>query len=262
VPEDLESMPPSSPPSASVLWRPLLDGDAAERALAVVQEIAEALQGTEDRVSSSLDSGAAGIALFFSYLDRAFPGSGHDEPAGDFLERAILGTSQGYSAPSLYGGFPGVAWVVEHLLEPDEEDSGAEIAAAIQRFLERERRPGDFDLVSGLAGLGVYALERGRHTSGDECLRLVLRHLAREADALPEGIAWHTPAEHLVPEARSFYPQGTYSAAPVRKPGSARQVISPRSARRGDSTRARVGPASGGFGAGGLPLVDLPGREG
>jgi lantibiotic modifying enzyme len=181
-----------------------------------VQEIAEALQGDSDFAAhSSLDSGAAGIALFFSYLDRVFPNSGYDEQTSDFLERAILGVSQGYSPPSLYGGFPGVAWVLEHLegrsLEPGEEDPGEDIAEAIGRYLERERRRGDFDLVAGLVGLGVYALERRPRPSGEECLRQVLNHLAREVESLQEGIAWHTPAEHLVPEARRYYPQGSYN---------------------------------------------------
>lgn len=184
--------------------------------LAVVQEIAAALRGVgQDFAHPSLDSGAAGAALFLSYLDQALPGRGYGEQAEDLLERAILGVSQGYSPPSLYGGFPGVAWTLEHLqgrsLDPGEEDPGEDIAAAIERYLERERRPGDFDLVAGLVGLGVYALERQPRASGEECLRRVLRHLAHEAESLAEGIAWHTPAEHLVPEARRYYPEGSYN---------------------------------------------------
>ena len=221
---------PCAPPFRD--WHPILEGEPAERALGVVEEIAGDLRRFAAAPRSSilpaswsrlpggelsLANGWAGIALFFAYLDQAWPGRGHDDMALELLERAVAGTGGQTVSPGLYAGFPGVAWVMEHLegrlLESEPgEDPGEEAAAAVAGHLGPGPSRRGYDVISGLAGFGVYALERSPRPSARECLARVVAHLAATAERRPTGIAWRTPPDWLVEDVlRDRYPQGCFN---------------------------------------------------
>src|SRR6185369_3602711 len=61
--------------------------------------------------------------------------------------------------------------------------------------------PRHFDLVSGLTGVGVYALERLPRPRAQECLRRVVDRLAERSEQVDGGRAWRTPGEALTLEA-------------------------------------------------------------
>ena len=90
------------------------------------------------------------------------------ERAADLLDKAAEELANQPMAPSLYAGFPGIAWTMEHLrgrlFEADGEEEGEdpiqEIDEALLGPLSRSPWMGEYDLIGGLAGLGVYALER------------------------------------------------------------------------------------------------------
>jgi len=89
-------------------------------------------------VSPGLAGGEAGLALFFSYLEQARPDEGFDDLAMVLLERTIQATAENPLMPSLYSGFSGVAWTLEHLSgrlyegdDSSEEDAGEEVTAAL-----------------------------------------------------------------------------------------------------------------------------------
>ena len=193
-------------------WHPILEGELAERAWQSVEEIAADLQRFAGEsqptfvppswfrlpgCDASLASGWAGIALFFAYLDQAQPGRRHADTALDLLERAVAATSGQTVSSGLFAGFPGVAWVIEHLEgslveSAPGEDSGEEAAAVVALHLGKASWRHGYDLVGGLAGLGVYALERLPRSSARECLTRVVAHLAETAERRPTGIAWRT----------------------------------------------------------------------
>jgi hypothetical protein len=210
-------------------WSPLLTGEAAEGARAAVAAIAAELAGHPDPAKLegeegeapgsardlSLAGGQAGLALFFSYLDSARPGEGHDETAMSFLERAIAGTAELPASAGLYSGFAGVAWVLEHLtgrlFDPDGEDPGEEIAGILREHLGRSPWRGDYDVISGLVGFGVYALERLPRPGGRECLEETVARLAETAERRPVGISWYSAPELIGPFQRETYPEGYYN---------------------------------------------------
>jgi len=68
---------------------------------------------------------------------------------------------------------------------------------------------GDYDLVMGLVGFGVYALERG--PSGHPLARRVLEALERRARPHGEGRAWHTAPELMHPDQRASAPDGYWN---------------------------------------------------
>ena|SRR5579864_369807 len=203
----------------------VLDGDLAERVNRALDDIAGSLAQAApascepwSRLPADLADGPAGLALFFHYLDQARPGMGHDDRALAYLDAAIEAVAEATRAPALYTGFSGVAWTVEHLtgrlLEPPapgETDTGAAVARVLAGHLRRlPRYGGGFDLFSGLAGLGVWALERAPRSEAMEAMDSVVRHLGEHAERGAEGIAWRTPPEHLVAAERTTWPQGCY----------------------------------------------------
>jgi hypothetical protein len=156
-------------------WHAALGGDAAVRARAIIDEIADDAAPYPSR-ELGLD-GDAGWALGFAYL-------GHDELAEGCLERAIERIAREASPPRLYDGFVGVAWVAAHLGGGD-----AAIDDAVREVITRATPESPFELLYGLAGLGAYLVER--RASGIELLveRLadaVLR--PRPASELGDGL--------------------------------------------------------------------------
>jgi lantibiotic biosynthesis protein len=202
-------MPPSEPAKA---WFPVLEGVEAARALTAVSAVAEAIGEAPlpIRNGTNVAAGEAGVALFFSYLERARPGAGFGEIALVRLERAIDALASSTQNPSLYSGFTGIAWVAEHFQSGliGEEDANEDVDSVLLRLLRETSWTHEFDLMSGLAGYAVYALERLPRPSAVACLELVVERLADSAQARPGGLTWYTPREMLPEPNRPWFPQG------------------------------------------------------
>jgi lantibiotic modifying enzyme len=121
---------------------PLLEGDAAATARAVVDTIADELASPV--ADPSLAGGSAGIALFWAFLGRVAAAEGkrvQAERAGELAEEALdAALDHVASVPmdaGLFSGFTGVAWAVELLRGQDEgegEDSCEEVDTAPPRL--------------------------------------------------------------------------------------------------------------------------------
>jgi hypothetical protein len=181
---------------------PLLAGALAERARRVVAAI-EVRLAAEPPADPSLGRGAAGVALFWGYRAEVAAQEGDGEAAARAAERREAMLDAAFEAAatrpldaSLIEGFPGVAWVFEHLGEGGE-DGNEEVDAAILEALAPSPWRGDHDLVSGLVGLGVYGLERALRRGRTACLARVVTRLGELAEPRRGGLAWRTPPERL-----------------------------------------------------------------
>ncbi|PYQ63291.1 MAG: Lanthionine biosynthesis cyclase LanC [Acidobacteria bacterium] len=203
-------------------WHPLLTGPLADRASRTLREIAEALSGSVSRDGASLASlasGLAGQALFYAYLAIATSDEAAADRAAEFLEKAADELANTPLPPHLYAGFPGVAWTMEHLqdllFESPEgeaaEDPILEIDEALLGPLSRSPWLGEYDLIGGLAGLGVYALERLPRPSARTLLERVVERLAELSEEMEEGSAWFTPPERLPEWQREIHTRGNYN---------------------------------------------------
>jgi lantibiotic modifying enzyme len=183
---------------AKATWRPVLTGVEADLAHDAIAGIAEDLTRVEtDEVG--LYGGLSGMALFFGLLHAARPGYGFDDTADELLGRA-LSLAADVRSLSLSSGISGVAFAAELLAEgndaSDDADPHDEIDELLIASLEGEEWP-EYDLVSGVVGIGVYALRRLSSPSGDRLLRSVVEALARMAERTPKGAAYWTSVEHL-----------------------------------------------------------------
>jgi lantibiotic modifying enzyme len=202
--------------SAADGWRPILSGTTAEDALQAVDAIAESITSiiaSPAQLGPSLGRGDAGLALLYTWLARAGRMPQADVLARQCLDRAIEAVSTQAMNASLYGGFAGVAWaaeLVDRLLDPDAEDRGEAVDDALLRLLSRpDQWSAPYDLVVGLTGLGVYALQRCPRPVAAECLRRVVERLHERAQRDEHGLYWWTPpAEILDEESRTQYSSG------------------------------------------------------
>jgi lantibiotic modifying enzyme len=207
-------------------WRPVLDGDLADRALEAVFAIAEDIlqvsgrTGLEtsdwhERVSRAvLGSGAAGQALFYSYLALHTGEDRWADLAMDFLDRAGEVVESSVLGESLYSGFPGIAWAGDHLrgrLYEGDPDENREVDETLLSALGHPTWPPAYDLINGLVGLGIYALEGLPRPTAAACLERVVARLGERARQEPEGAAWFSPPETLPGYQLEEHPDGLYN---------------------------------------------------
>jgi lantibiotic modifying enzyme len=198
-------------------WQPLLEGAPKVRARECIQALLDDLTplGRDPGGEPSLAGGATGLALLHGYLAQSEGSPDHAASAGRCLQAAIAAVADRPMEASLYGGLTGVGWALAHLRERlpdlDGEADLAEIDAVLLDHLKQSPWPDDYDLISGLVGFGVYALERLPRPGALACLERVIDRLAETAEQRAEGIRWWTNPAWLPAETSAKYPRGYYN---------------------------------------------------
>lgn len=190
-------------------WRPLLEGELASRAREAVDSIAAVLATGSPR-------DAADRALLFGYLamtsDAHESANDHAERSGRLLDDAFDALATTPMGPALYGGFSGVAWVAEHLagnFDGTVEGDGEEIDEILEETIAAPWK-GAYDLISGLAGFGVLAVERLPRPSAIRCLEAIVDRLTETAEPIGDGLTWFTSPDLLPMSRRERFPHGYY----------------------------------------------------
>lgn len=195
-------------------WQPLLQGEQQIEALTTVAAIAHYL-----RIQPTASGYQADLALFFSYLSQAQLAQPAEKSDTDqaivFLEQAVDHLTHAPIGVGLYGGLAGVGWTLAHVGryvwgEPDEE-ACATIDELLYEYVGQTPWIGEYDLINGLVGIGVYALERLPNPIGSALLARVIDRLDEVAVRTPSGIAWFTPPERLPEAQRKRCPHGYYN---------------------------------------------------
>jgi hypothetical protein len=187
-------------------WQPLLDGAIRQQAMQAVDGVAAALRDAttasdngrarELRLAPSLAGGAAGLAVLHAYLARAGIESDGFETAERFLEQAETAVETEALPPGLYSGFTGVAWAGTHVDGPPDsadDDPYEAVDGAVTEYLDHHPMLRGYDLVNGLVGLGVYAIERLPLPSAEGVLTRVVEQLETTLERHQSGITWATP---------------------------------------------------------------------
>ena len=224
------------------MWRPRLPPALAARVLRVASDVAERLRDrnrVELAVAAAprqtafpravywqpftLAEGDAGIALTCAYLDACFADEGWDRIAHHYLAVAANGAQRSPSlSPGLFGGLAGLAFAgwslsrggirYRRLLATIEDTLLPRVNAQAGRLAQQATdgvSVSEFDVISGIAGMGVYLLCRHKDPSNAATLKAVLRALvvlSGEAGGLPH---WWTPAYLLGDENTvALYPHG------------------------------------------------------
>jgi hypothetical protein len=232
----------SEAPNAQInRWRPALGEDQAAAAVAVAREVATRLREPDQIKTATVAAarqtaypksvywephgvaqGDAGLAFMCGYLDACFPDEGWDTIAHRYLTLAARGAERsGYLATGLFAGLSGFAFTARYLsqngtryqnlltaIEGALLSQTVELADALCRQ-KQDVSVGQFDLISGLSGVGAYLVYRKENPEAAAALRAVLRGLVAltaEEDGVP---LWYTPV-HLLGDEKMMhlYPNG------------------------------------------------------
>lgn len=203
------------PISASLppdLAGPILQGALRDRALEAAVEMGDILAAGPHDDDPSLSRGAAGRAVALAYLARDLDRPEWLSSARAAIAEAAAAIAEQRMSVGLMQGFTGIAWAIAHLGDSELLDVPEGLDAideALASALERTPWPGNYDLVSGLCGIGVYALERG--DAGAGLVAAVVAALGRLAERSGAGATWFTRPDLLPAEARARVPDGYYN---------------------------------------------------
>jgi len=217
-------------------WQPLLEGAASEAAREGVRAILADLEswGREPSGDPSLAGGTVGLAVLHGYLAQAGLGPESEAVARRCLRHATAAMAERPGSASLYSGLTGVGWAMAHLLlekgtgpfcakhpwgrsgkmdlSPFPADDLVEIDEVLLDHLDQSPWRGEYDLIEGLVGFGVYALERLPRPGATACLERVVDRLAETVEPQGNGVTWWTDPAWVAPETRAEYPRGYYNA--------------------------------------------------
>lgn len=184
-------------------WRPLVTDERRTAVATIVREVAQAIEAAPPSVAGD----PFARALLRTYVAQADIVPDPDDAGGAALAQAATALP-GVTSPALFGGVAGTAWLVAHVASGDAAELLCEIvdAALLRRLADWS---GGYDLIGGLVGVGVYALERGE--PGHPLAARVFEHLARMARPRLSGLAWHTAPNLLPPQQRAIAPDGYWN---------------------------------------------------
>lgn len=201
---------PGAPePAGTSEWKPLLSGTAADRARQLVFSIAEDLQTAPAPTNPYVAAGSAGWAVLLDYLFQVFSEPLFAKAAQKHLHAAADALEDGAHGPALFQGFAGVGLVASLHAEMSGEDPALEAIDEAVALAVEAMPAASFDLISGLAGLGVYLSRRWVRGSARGQLENVVDRLHRSALQLPDGQrCWWTPPNPWNPLRNKHYPHG------------------------------------------------------
>lgn len=185
-------------------WTPILHGAQARAAELAISEIARDLRrvasdpgiwaAREPLYADSLFSGRAGVALFFAYLARVRGDEAAARLAEELFEQSVdaMATAEWMDA-SLFQGVAGIAWLHGHIhgFDPDD-DSTEDVDELLLEHLSAPSTAVERDLIRGVVGIGVYALERLPDARARRLAERAVEVLADTAESSVRGISWST----------------------------------------------------------------------
>jgi lantibiotic modifying enzyme len=164
--------------------------------------------------AAGLYTGKAGPALFFAYRHLATGQTQDKDLAVRLLNEAITDVVATPFTANFFDGWTGVAWAASHLCTLPgwhvEEDPVSAVDGLVNPLVRPAAWTGSYDLATGLAGLGVYALERLPRPAAAVCLSGVVDSLAARAQEVDGSVTWLTPPEHLDPREARQMPDGVF----------------------------------------------------
>lgn len=206
-------------PNALSVPSPIATPEMRAAARAAVVDIARAAPShikrrSDGTLDPSLAGGAAGVAVFLHYAANSLDDADMREACIDLLGESLAGLHS-LPYPGLYAGYTGVAWAISHLQQRgvDELDDVhlGDLDATVEALLCRVPWTDDYDLITGLVGLGVYGLERMHQGAGEGIVSAVVARLAETAEWLGEGAAWFHPPWLIPHTKQGEFPEGWYN---------------------------------------------------
>jgi hypothetical protein len=175
----------------------LLVGRLRARAWDALSDLSRALLRVRaDRLAdASLAGGTAGFALAHAYLGPLFPERAHARELQAHMAHALATAEARGAPPWLHAGWSGALWVVEHLSAKDEAgDPGRALDERLLAWLSSDDLPPSYEIVRGLAGIGLFALARMPRRSARAAVVRVVARLDAMTEPRDPGVAFRADA--------------------------------------------------------------------
>lgn len=170
------------------------------RAIELVEKI---LFHIDNVVLAGLSSSElAFIALFYTYAAKALSVNGFNDKIMSCVDLAICKLLN-ESCPSwLFGGITGTVWILDHItrqlcgdvsiLDSSRSTTSDPFTGIDELLIDllNHEWTGEYDLSTGITGLGIYFMDRTHLDSSRHALGLILRHLEVCSERSDEGITW------------------------------------------------------------------------
>ena len=183
-------------------WQPLVtDPTSARGLIAVIGEIPTAIE-PEQTAKSFAD-----VAVFRAYVADIVPDP--DDVSGDALSQSVMLFGKIGGGLGLFGGAARIGWTVAHLADGETAD---QVCSSIDRVMLGQITPTwayQYDLIPGLVGFGICALERG--DAGRPLAMRVLELLEQRAEPRGPGLASFTAPDLLPAWQQEQAPQGYWN---------------------------------------------------
>jgi hypothetical protein len=183
------------------------EGVAAEVLLARAKGLADEVWTSRADLDPSLFQGLSGAAILFAHLALVEPADPVWAERAEGLIAASVARIGETSGAGLFDGYSGVGWTLSRLRRMGVVDSGADdaletIDGMVAEALEGWSKKSKNDLTDGIAGLGVYGLERS-DTDGGRIAKAFLEKAEALAVPAGEGILWLGDFDYL----SKWYPE-------------------------------------------------------
>ncbi len=184
------------------MWTPILDDRSEREARSAVEDLARQIpvEVSAADVEPSLGGGALGRLLFHECHARVRADGPIPRTLAASWEslRNRLSVATVSDRCRLYPDLLGIAWARAHVdsdvTEPDLEDPLDALDEDLPSQVRFHEERGEFDVIRGLVGVGVYALERFPLPAARACLELLVGALRRTAVETDHGVAWRSRA--------------------------------------------------------------------
>ncbi|MDJ1470235.1 lanthionine synthetase C family protein [Xanthocytophaga flava] len=169
--------------------------------------------------SVSLVDGSAGVLLFYAYLYQTYQQGEYFEKFSALLESSIDFLEQYPTDSSLAYGFTGLFWVIQHLinngiLQQETQQMLEPLLETVIQSCKSDYETGNFDLLVGLIGKGVYFMEGYYLTENKNALEQTVYYLSQLASSIPYVASKNTSIAYLKN-------QSEYTAKPHTAKGQA-----------------------------------------
>ncbi len=212
-----------------VKWRGTASSELTCRSEALARQLGEQLRDRrileffQSNDDWSLSSGSSGVALALDWLDRCFPNEGWAESASRFLLSAAKSFEKNARAgmhPGLFGGVSGIAFAANslsrdgcrysnlvHTLHSLTTRIGNEFISRVSQYTEFS--PSDYDIISGISGIGAYASSVLDFPEALQLLNKCVGFFVESLDFSPPHLRFFIPP-HLIqsPRMAEVYPSG------------------------------------------------------
>ncbi|HJU38126.1 MAG TPA: lanthionine synthetase LanC family protein, partial [Tahibacter sp.] len=199
----LEPVTTTPPPAAHAPHASPLGGALREAVWDYCRELAAACRAdSHEFEGTGLARGRIGPAQFLAAWHRA-TGDADARDAALAHAQATLETMGGDPLRfDWIGGLTGTTWALRRIAwlddEPLDPDFSDEIDRTLTLRLGVAQWTGDYDLISGVVGDGLYALDHPDRAWRDRLVGAALAHLVKLARTNENGTTWFTEP-HLLP---------------------------------------------------------------